>query len=99
MNKWGEFLMKTPTKIVVVFVACGLLAAGIYGTLNITQKFEWKKTSPDGSYFRKYVKICCLFFVFSGSLNKIFIHLIICVMFKTTKKKACLYNDQVHLFL
>lgn len=69
MKKWGEFLMETPTKIVVVIVACGLLAAGIYGTLNITQKFEWKKTSPDGSYFRKYVIV--LFLSLKESLDKL----------------------------
>ena len=49
--------MKLPTKIVVFFIACGLLAAGVYGTTKITRKFEWKKTSPDGSYFRKYASI------------------------------------------
>ena len=54
LKKWGEFLMKTPTKIFVFLAACGLLAAGIYGTTKITQKFEWKKLSRDGSYFRNY---------------------------------------------
>ena len=46
--------MKTPMKIIVFLSACGLLAAGVYGTTQITQKFEWKKLSRDGSYFRSY---------------------------------------------
>ena len=46
--------MKTPMKIFVFLVACGLLAAGVYGTTKTTQKFEWKKLSRDGSYFRSY---------------------------------------------
>ena len=46
--------MTTPGKIIVFLAACGLLAAGIYGTTKTTQKFEWKKLSRDGSYFRSY---------------------------------------------
>ena len=57
LTKWGEFLMKTPTKIAVFLAACGLLAAGVYGTTKITQKFEWKKLSRDGSYFRNYAEV------------------------------------------
>ncbi|XP_066923421.1 patched domain-containing protein 3-like isoform X3 [Clytia hemisphaerica] len=57
MRKWGEILMTMPMKIIVCFVACGTLAAGIYGTTQITQKFEWKKTAPDGSYFRQYAAV------------------------------------------
>jgi len=48
--------MKTPMKIFVFLAACGLLAAGIYGATKTTQKFEWKKLSRDGSYFRNYAE-------------------------------------------
>ena len=41
-------------KIVVFFASMGLLAAGIYGTTETSQAFEWKKVAPDGSYFIKY---------------------------------------------
>jgi len=51
LNKWGELLMTTPMKIIVFIAACGLLAAGVYGTTEITQVFEWKKLGRDGSYF------------------------------------------------
>ena len=54
LRRWGEILMTTPGKIIVFLAACGLLAAGIYGTTKTTQKFEWKKLSRDGSYFRSY---------------------------------------------
>jgi len=43
-------------KIFVFLAACGLLAAGIYGATKTTQKFEWKKLSRDGSYFRNYAE-------------------------------------------
>ena len=46
--------MRTPMKIVVFFASMGLLAAGIYGTTETSQVFEWKKVAPDGSYFIKY---------------------------------------------
>lgn len=49
--------MTIPMKVAVFLMACGLLAAGIYGSMNITQKFEWKKLSRDGSYFRKFAEV------------------------------------------
>ena len=48
--------MTRPMKIIVVIIAMGLLAAGIYGTTQITQKFEWKKVGRDGSYFLNFVE-------------------------------------------
>ena len=56
LRRWGQILMKTPVKIFVFLAACGLLAAGIYGATKTTQKFEWKKLSRDGSYFRNYAE-------------------------------------------
>ena len=56
LRKWGELLMTSPMKIIVVISAIGLLAAGIYGTTQITQKFEWKKAGRDGSYFLNFVE-------------------------------------------
>lgn len=57
LTKWGELLMTIPMKIFVFLSACGLLAAGIYGATQTTQKFEWKKLSRDGSYFRNYAEV------------------------------------------
>ena len=54
LRKWGKLIMKTPMKILILFLALALLGIGIYGTTNITQKFQWKKLAPDGSYFRKF---------------------------------------------
>ena len=48
--------MTRPMKIIVVIIVMGLLAAGIYGTTQITQKFEWKKVGRDGSYFLNFVE-------------------------------------------
>ena len=49
--------MKTPVKVIVFLAACGLLAAGGWGTTQITQKFEWKKLGRDGSYFRNFAEV------------------------------------------
>ena len=57
LRKWGEILMTVPMRVIVFFAACGLLAAGVYGTTQITQKFEWKKLGRDGSYFRDYANM------------------------------------------
>ena len=48
--------MASPMKIIAVIIATGLLAAGIYGTTQITQRFEWKKVGRDGSYFLNFVE-------------------------------------------
>ena len=55
MDVWGTFLMRTPTKIIVVFVSIGLLAAGIVGALNIDQQFDRRILAPDGSHFKDFV--------------------------------------------
>lgn len=48
--------MTTPMKIFVFILACGLLAASIYGTTRISQKLDWKKVGRDGSYFLDFVE-------------------------------------------
>ncbi|XP_066914671.1 patched domain-containing protein 3-like [Clytia hemisphaerica] len=55
MKKWAEFLMKTPVRIVVVFLSLVLLAAGIYGTTQLAEKFDIRQLAPDGSYFIDYL--------------------------------------------
>ena len=56
LAKWGKILMTSSMKMIVVVIAMGFLAAGIYGTTQITQKFEWKKGGRDGSYFLNFVE-------------------------------------------
>ena len=56
LAKWGKILMTSSMKMIVVIIAMGFLAAGIYGTTQITQKFEWKKGGRDGSYFLNFVE-------------------------------------------
>lgn len=51
MGRWAKVLMNKYVRIIVCFVSLGLLAAGIYGTLNLDEKFDLKQLAPDGSYF------------------------------------------------
>jgi len=43
--------MKTPIRIVVVLISLGLLAAGVYGSFHLDEKFDLKQLAPKGSYF------------------------------------------------
>ena len=55
MAVWGRFLMKTPTKIVVVIVSICLLALGIYGTTFVNEEFDRRDLAKDGSEFIRFL--------------------------------------------
>ncbi len=55
MEVWGRFLMKTPTKIVVVILAVSLLAVGIYGTTFVNEDFDRRDLAKDGSEFIRFL--------------------------------------------
>lgn len=55
MAFWARFLMKIPVRVAVVLLSMGLLAAGIYGTLNISERFDRKVLAKDGSYFKLFI--------------------------------------------
>ena len=55
MEAWGKFLMKTPTKIVVVIFSMCLLAVGIYGTTFVNEEFDRRALAKDGSEFIRYL--------------------------------------------
>lgn len=47
---YGPILTKTPTKVCVIFLYLGYLAAGIYGCLLLQQGIEMKHLAADDSY-------------------------------------------------
>ena len=55
MEVWGKFLMKTPTRIVVVILSIGLLAIGIYGTTFVNEEFDRRDLAKDGSEFIRFL--------------------------------------------
>ena len=55
MEVWGKFLMKTPTKIVVVILSMCLLGVGIYGTTFVNEEFDRRALAKDGSEFIRYL--------------------------------------------
>ena len=57
MKVWGEFLMLTPTRIMVVILSLGLLASGILGMLNIEEEFNRTILAKDNSHFREFINV------------------------------------------
>ena len=57
MSAWGRLLMLTPTRVIVVILSLGLLAAGVFGMLNIEEEFNRTLLAKDDSYFKDFIKI------------------------------------------
>ena len=55
MAAWGRFLMKPPTKLVVVIISICLLALGIYGTTFVSQEFDRRDVAKDGSEYIRFL--------------------------------------------
>ncbi|KAM4606705.1 patched domain-containing protein 3-like [Polymixia lowei] len=51
---YGPFLTNRWTKMMVILLYAGYLAAGIYGCLKIQEGIELKNLAPDGSYVGNY---------------------------------------------
>lgn len=55
--RWlGKQYCKKPVKVVVVLVWLGLLAAGIYGTSQMTVEADVNNFIPEGSYLRAWIQ-------------------------------------------
>ena len=47
MGTWGRFLTYPVTKVVVIVLSLGLLGAGIYGVLQVDEKFDRRILAKD----------------------------------------------------
>ena len=56
MRRWASFIVKTPTKQIIIFVAVSLFALGMYGTFNIDQRFDQHVVAKEGSYFKDFIR-------------------------------------------
>lgn len=56
MRRWASFIVKTPTKQIIIMVAVSLFALGMYGTFNIDQRFDQHVVAKDDSYFKDFIR-------------------------------------------
>jgi predicted RND superfamily exporter protein len=54
MEIWGRFLMKAPTKVVVVILSICLLAVGSCGATLVSEEFQIRLLAKDGSAFIRF---------------------------------------------
>ena len=55
MGTWGRFLTYPVTKVVVIVLSLGLLGAGIYGVLQVDEKFDRRILAKDDSYLKRFL--------------------------------------------
>ena len=63
MEIWGRFLMKPPTKIVMVILSICLLAIGSYGTTFVSEEFQLRDLAKDDSLFIRFQETLQEYFV------------------------------------
>ena len=69
MEKWGYFLMDSRTKPVIVLLSLGLLGAGIYGTMNLSESFNRSLLVRDNSPFKAFLGARDMYFESSMEVN------------------------------
>ncbi|EDO40632.1 predicted protein, partial [Nematostella vectensis] len=55
MKKYAQFLMRAPIRVVVVVISIAVLGVGIWGAMNISQRFDRKLLAKDNSYFKEFL--------------------------------------------
>lgn len=65
MALWARFLMRPVTKAFVVILSCILLAGGIYGAINIDERFDRYVLAKKGSYWREFFAVQDKYFLSS----------------------------------
>ena len=55
MLAWAKFLTIPVTKVIVVILSLGFLAAGIYGATKIDESFDRRILAKDDSYLKKFL--------------------------------------------
>ena len=67
MRLWGGFLLKTPSKVVVLLILVGMIACGVQQGQKLDQRFDNELIAKPGSYLEEYVQTFENYF--SGSLE------------------------------
>lgn len=57
MERWARFLMRPLTKAAVLILSLGVLAAGIYATINVDQEFDRTLLAKEDSYFKAFLRM------------------------------------------
>lgn len=55
MKSWAKFLTHPVTKVLVVTLSLLLLAAGIYGVINVDESFSRRILAKDDSYLKRFL--------------------------------------------
>ena len=55
MQAWAGFLMLPGVKAIVVVISCGLVGFGVYGSMNVEQRFDRRLLSKDDSYLKSFL--------------------------------------------
>ena len=55
MKAWGKFLTHPVTKVVVITLSLGFLAAGIYGATKVDETFDRRILAKDDSYLKRFL--------------------------------------------
>jgi len=57
IDQYSDLFKYWPFKVLVLFVTGGLLSMGVYGSINIVQRFDANKMLPVDSYLSKWISI------------------------------------------
>jgi len=57
MSNYSKFFDYWPFKVAVIVVSCGLLSFGVYGSVNIIQRFDPNRMLPSDSYLSHWIAI------------------------------------------
>lgn len=57
IDQYSDFFKYWPFKVLVLLVTGGLLSMGVYGSINIVQRFDANKMLPADSYLSKWIAI------------------------------------------
>ena len=56
MRLWAEFILRTPSKIVVLLILVGMIVCGVIAGKNIDQRFDNNLIAKPGSYLEEYLQ-------------------------------------------
>lgn len=56
MKIWAKFLLKGPTKILVVLIMLGMIGGGVTAAMNMDQRFDRALLAKPDSYFQEFLR-------------------------------------------
>lgn len=69
MKKLGQFITTVYGSLLVIVISIGLVTAGIYGALNISEKFTLQMLGKDGSSYIKFLDTESIYYTDTAVIN------------------------------